>query len=44
MALGGEWIMSIKPIVDSIQFVLEIVIIAIFIVRIYVKKNICKKI
>lgn len=39
MALGGEWIMSIKPIVDSIQFVLEIVIIAIFIVRIYVKKK-----
>jgi len=39
VALGGEWIMSIKPIVDSIQFVLEIVIIAIFIVRIYVKKK-----
>ena len=39
MALGGEWIMSIKPIVDSIQFILEIVIIAIFIVRIYVKKK-----
>lgn len=36
--------MSIKPIVDSVQAVLEIVIVAIFIVRIYVKKNICKKI
>ena len=31
--------MSIKPIVDSVQAVLEIVIVAIFIVRIYVKKK-----
>ena len=31
--------MSIKPIVDSVQAVLEIVIVAMFIIRIYVKKK-----
>ncbi len=31
--------MSIKPIIDNIQVMLELVAIAIFIIRIYVKKK-----
>lgn len=33
MALGGDWTMSIKPIVDSIQADLKIAVIVIFIVH-----------